>query len=102
MIRRPPRSTLFPYTTLFRSTESRSRTHEVYGLCQRVGAHRHREVNAGHLLKIGGADIRTPHTSAYRIAASPCMKQNPPEVDSWWQTLRRYTHCHNRRGNPTG
>src|SRR2546422_3965362 len=26
MIRRPPRSTLFPYTTLFRSTASRSRT----------------------------------------------------------------------------
>src|SRR2546430_10292592 len=24
MIRRPPRSTLFPYTTLFRSTEARS------------------------------------------------------------------------------
>src|SRR2546430_13665094 len=24
MIRRPPRSTLFPYTTLFRSTQSRS------------------------------------------------------------------------------
>src|SRR2546430_4649257 len=27
MIRRPPRSTLFPYTTLFRSTES----HPVFG-----------------------------------------------------------------------
>src|SRR3712207_7363309 len=26
MIRRPPRSTLFPYTTLFRSSSSRSRT----------------------------------------------------------------------------
>src|SRR3712207_8820870 len=26
MIRRPPRSTLFPYTTLFRSCRSRSRT----------------------------------------------------------------------------
>src|SRR3712207_7278972 len=26
MIRRPPRSTLFPYTTLFRSDHSRSRT----------------------------------------------------------------------------
>src|SRR5437588_2194386 len=28
MIRRPPRSTLFPYTTLFRSTS---------GMCQRLG-----------------------------------------------------------------
>src|SRR3712207_8055584 len=30
MIRRPPRSTLFPYTTLFRS--SRGRTHEGTGI----------------------------------------------------------------------
>src|SRR2546430_5171248 len=28
MIRRPPRSTLFPYTTLFRSQESGTRTHD--------------------------------------------------------------------------
>src|SRR2546430_13231431 len=27
MIRRPPRSTLFPYTTLFRSTEATGREH---------------------------------------------------------------------------
>src|SRR3712207_8061482 len=32
MIRRPPRSTLFPYTTLFRSVERR---------CEAVGAHRY-------------------------------------------------------------
>src|SRR3712207_7366103 len=30
MIRRPPRSTLFPYTTLFRSTRV-ARFHNVYG-----------------------------------------------------------------------
>src|SRR3712207_7561649 len=29
MIRRPPRSTLFPYTTLFRSEGTRSRTDEL-------------------------------------------------------------------------
>src|SRR2546430_11467690 len=29
MIRRPPRSTLFPYTTLFRSVTDRVRTREV-------------------------------------------------------------------------
>src|SRR4029078_13747704 len=28
MIRRPPRSTLFPYTTLFRSPHSRSHVHQ--------------------------------------------------------------------------
>src|SRR3712207_7403948 len=29
MIRRPPRSTLFPYTTLFRSRGDEARTHQV-------------------------------------------------------------------------
>src|SRR2546423_14370490 len=29
MIRRPPRSTLFPYTTLFRSNRDRGRDHEA-------------------------------------------------------------------------
>src|SRR5438309_6454863 len=35
MIRRPPRSTLFPYTTLFRSRRSRHRCADV--LCQLNG-----------------------------------------------------------------
>src|SRR5215204_6740952 len=30
MIRRPPRSTLFPYTTLFRSGRSRARGHSLH------------------------------------------------------------------------
>src|SRR5688572_32349607 len=39
MIRRPPRSTLFPYTTLFRSREvSRAREHAVRALLPGVGA----------------------------------------------------------------
>src|SRR5437870_10699686 len=36
MIRRPPRSTLFPYTTLFRSPLKESR-HETYGNDRGVG-----------------------------------------------------------------
>src|SRR5256885_3762330 len=31
MIRRPPRSTLFPYTTLFRSYDQNSRTNSLLG-----------------------------------------------------------------------
>src|SRR3712207_7010295 len=31
MIRRPPRSTLFPYTTLFRSGHARQQQHDVKG-----------------------------------------------------------------------
>src|SRR5256885_6662713 len=36
MIRRPPRSTLFPYTTLFRSLVGDDRTREILG-AERVG-----------------------------------------------------------------
>src|SRR5688572_32713637 len=45
MIRRPPRSTLFPYTTLFRSDE----------LCQRTGARNLR----GAFFSLVGADSAT-------------------------------------------
>src|SRR5690606_40379215 len=39
MIRRPPRSTLFPYTTLFRSGVGGARHHEVaQAACHPVGA----------------------------------------------------------------
>src|SRR2546428_1868765 len=33
MIRRPPRSTLFPYTTLFRSAEARANWKRGKGIC---------------------------------------------------------------------
>src|SRR5256885_11085571 len=36
MIRRPPRSTLFPYTTLFRSTTDREAIKELLSLTQYV------------------------------------------------------------------
>src|SRR3712207_8609474 len=52
MIRRPPRSTLFPYTTLFRSAEARRR------LLRRDRAAR----PGGHLLRDGRAG---------RLAAGP-------------------------------
>src|SRR2546422_5268478 len=37
MIRRPPRSTLFPYTTLFRSPASRGKTGTWCGLQRKIG-----------------------------------------------------------------
>src|SRR3712207_8546599 len=51
MIRRPPRSTLFPYTTLFRSAGGDGRGHHLHGrrlqardLLRRAGRRRAREV----------------------------------------------------------
>src|SRR2546429_6845060 len=46
MIRRPPRSTLFPYTTLFRSLERRAAPSRGSGVSARGGAHRVRAPRA--------------------------------------------------------
>src|SRR5258708_29355993 len=56
MIRRPPRSTLFPYTTLFRSGfDQRARDLVDWSS---VGAHRH-----GNLESAGQEDRSEEHTS---------------------------------------
>src|SRR3712207_8647657 len=58
MIRRPPRSTLFPYTTLFRSQHidggGRSTRSEITGLVHRVGPHREQ----AHRIALPQADVR--------------------------------------------
>src|SRR2546421_9304858 len=43
MIRRPPRSTLFPYTTLFRSAEVPARARRRHGRAPGARAHRPRD-----------------------------------------------------------
>src|SRR5260221_1187914 len=70
MIRRPPRSTLFPYTTLFRSPHSRA------GACPRSGrrwrnreawrlyrALRHQPLQRGKSPYLGGEYRSEEHTS---------------------------------------
>src|SRR3712207_8325403 len=68
MIRRPPRSTLFPYTTLFRSDEGgvddgddREREDERRKVCRRLREHGDREPDeavAAHLEEDAGEDHR--------------------------------------------
>src|SRR3712207_7057399 len=57
MIRRPPRSTLFPYTTLFRSLDR-----QVLALdqrCERVGEHlRPRRLAAGVVDRQAASDVQ--------------------------------------------
>src|SRR5690349_22561166 len=63
MIRRPPRSTLFPYTTLFRSDDAGEAEQLVLDLVERsVGlGHEERRLYGEHL---GGVDERSEeHTS---------------------------------------
>src|SRR3712207_7178700 len=54
MIRRPPRSTLFPYTTLFRSPPpARVRAGRLTGLRVRPGHDRDGDRLGGHVLRAG-------------------------------------------------
>src|SRR5256885_13202727 len=55
MIRRPPRSTLFPYTTLFRSVERGNQRAQLAGLV--VGVHDETHVARQRMLR-GDHDIR--------------------------------------------
>src|SRR3989442_3519135 len=94
MIRRPPRSTLFPYTTLFRSRAMREITKPVfwvvavsfigwmaYGqITDIVGGGR--DVDIGDLSvrhptdeEIGRAHVWTPVTSASRMPSSAWQKR---------------------------
>src|SRR2546427_2684642 len=54
MIRRPPRSTLFPYTTLFRSRQRRQRD----GVPEHRGAHPRDDVLGGKPLEAAGGHGR--------------------------------------------
>src|SRR2546422_3396016 len=58
MIRRPPRSTLFPYTTLFRSVRPLRRRHQ-----KDSAHHQHRWQRFGHVRQLPGV------ARARRIAA---------------------------------
>src|SRR3712207_8558775 len=65
MIRRPPRSTLFPYTTLFRSGaghtvhKSRVEAVEMHAVSVRAAV---REMNANNIA-LGGAQRRARHAT---------------------------------------
>src|SRR2546427_2963240 len=61
MIRRPPRSTLFPYTTLFRSPGARPLGRSARGRAVRARGSHHRRTAGGH--EIGQVHRSEEHTS---------------------------------------
>src|SRR3712207_7337850 len=62
MIRRPPRSTLFPYTTLFRSVERSEHLPRVVGSAEGPVKVRHAELFIV-VQVVGGRDERDDHRS---------------------------------------
>src|SRR3712207_8465544 len=69
MIRRPPRSTLFPYTTLFRSDDVRARERVAGGRLEHRAGHAEREPDeqaderAGHAPVVDDDPRSEEHTS---------------------------------------
>src|SRR2546430_11446576 len=98
MIRRPPRSTLFPYTTLFRS---RQRQRVGGGVCGGVGGGggfaglaRCRRARAGGGEKAAPKEHRSVHvwnpvTGQPRMPASPCIKKR---IRNWRRVTKRIRH----------
>src|SRR5260370_25461930 len=70
MIRRPPRSTLFPYTTLFRSLEA--------------------EQAGGHALVLAAADDLLPHPGGKAGSGMPGQRRRIEEL------ALRFRGCHRR------
>src|SRR2546430_13973066 len=93
MIRRPPRSTLFPYTTLFRSSAGHGLGFDIaeiayHAVPVEVGLHRAATV-LSHALGRGGVRQQPAHRGAdgrgplrrpenARLAAAPGVRHAPP------------------------
>src|SRR5258708_9760846 len=68
MIRRPPRSTLFPYTTLFRSHDVTSQFFRVGRPCKCVA--RHEREPAGRLQKLQAQPVEEEDRKSTRLNSS--------------------------------
>src|SRR5256885_4092216 len=75
MIRRPPRSTLFPYTTLFRSLVAVGGEHEV---AHHLQAGEVEGVVASHQRRTGGVDRKSTRLNSSHLVISYavfCLKK---------------------------
>src|SRR5687768_18229656 len=78
MIRRPPRSTLFPYTTLFRSRRDPRRQRPADGLARPGGVPRRGRRDAAGVLRGGASDRKSTRLNSshgYISYAVFCLKK---------------------------
>src|SRR5689334_24655786 len=78
MIRRPPRSTLFPYTTLFRSEHHPCTS--PYGGGRRWGAGAQLEYLGGRYRQVGGQDQRSRYQVAQRDRKSTRLNSSHSSI----------------------
>src|SRR2546422_6448498 len=97
MIRRPPRSTLFPYTTLFRSRSVRNARLQYSGRAGRAGGADQGRRDGGRDTGAHVGDRSEEHTSELqsrlhlvcRLLLEKKKKQRSPKpADSGWITTR--------------
>src|SRR5688572_31907149 len=97
MIRRPPRSTLFPYTTLFRSqvAAALSRAHDL-GIV-------HRDIKPENLMVGDDLDrkstrLNSSHSQiSYAVFCLKKKKQNAPRGSKTRETLSSRSHARSDR-----
>src|SRR3712207_8615127 len=96
MIRRPPRSTLFPYTTLFRSDQ---RAHDVrHRLVQRTGLVAVLQVR-GELRDAMGQLVRDDVEGAREVAED--LDRKSTRLNSSHANISYAVFCLKKKKNPT-
>src|SRR6202521_518790 len=91
MIRRPPRSTLFPYTTLFRSLEPRAHSRSPDGRTGRSGGHKRDRKST----RLNSSHLRI----SYAVFCLKKKKQNNCIIVEWSPCVLGmcYLCCHTRQ-----
>src|SRR2546430_10296415 len=98
MIRRPPRSTLFPYTTLFRSRGARPLRRAGLLLYDAAGQHPHlsAQPRTSGQSRGGGRPFLAFRRSGldFRVSAllSPLTMNNPPDISPVEHETEEYAH----------
>src|SRR2546422_7341334 len=100
MIRRPPRSTLFPYTTLFRSPQVPVALPHAGALRDRVGSGRRRD---GVLRRGGGLreedrkSTRLNSSHGYISYAVFCLKKKKKNKHAMSKIVSKCTHTYDKQ-----
>src|SRR3712207_8458805 len=91
MIRRPPRSTLFPYTTLFRSVEARDGRRPRLGVVVGVLPHGRRE----RLVEVRQREVLEIDQLERRVGPLARQLEHPPRSEEHTSELqsRQYLVC---------
>src|SRR3712207_8384889 len=96
MIRRPPRSTLFPYTTLFRSYPPERAwpgSHHGRGVERQVGTVQGQDPAVGHGQRLPGAEDRGSAERAEQPIAEPAEDRKSTRLNSSHANISYAVFC---------